>query len=118
VGNRLSRLSEFGRSVATFRLLEVEANNLGVRLTEGSVRKSVPALQPMRIAIKMLRGELEQFGIFECLHLMNQTARDVHTIASFQFELFDDLGIISLHHPDFKPPGAQVKRFCFNLVEM
>ena len=66
----------------------------------------------------MLRGKLEQFGIFECLHLMNQAARDVHAIARLQFELLDDLGSISLHHPDFKPPGAQVKRFCLYLVEM
>ena len=43
----------------------------------------------MRVAVEVLRRELEELRILECFHLVHQAARYIHALSDVEFELFD-----------------------------
>jgi len=72
----------------------------------------------MRIAVEVLGRELEQFGIFERFHLMDEARRDIHALARRHLEFVNHVGISGILDPDLEPAGAKKERFGLELMEM
>src|SRR5271170_4905788 len=71
----------------------------------------------MRVAVKVLGGELVQFGVLQRFHLVHQSQRDVHALAGGEFKLLEHFGVGRFLDANLEPARAQEERLVLNLVK-
>src|SRR5579885_1574355 len=81
-------------------------------------RSSVARHDPMRIAVEVLGGELEELRILQRFELMHQALRDVEALARSQLEALAALAVRGLLQANQQFSGAKVERFGLELVKM
>ena len=79
---------------------------------------SVTWHQAMGVAVEMLRRELQQLGVFERQHLMDQAPRHVHAFAGLKLEFLYRRRLGRFLYEYLEPAGAQVERFGLELVKV
>jgi hypothetical protein len=70
------------------------------------------------VAVEVLSGEFEQFGVLKGFHLMDESAGDVHAFAGAKFELFNGLSFGRLLDADEETTAAEVEGLGLELVEV